>query len=308
MLAYILRRSIQLVFIVWAVSVLVFAIVRILPGDPAQMMAGPNATPDQVGRIRAALGLDQPLLVQYLAFMKSAVQGNLGISYRYSRPVTEMVAEVYPITLRLAFASMGVALLIGVPLGILAALRPESIIDRFSLLLATFCQSMPAFFLGIVLIIIFAVKLRWFPALGYSGLRAMVLPTTTLSLALVPMIIRVTRASFMETLHEDYVRTATAKGVGARRVLIRHVLPNAILPVVTVVGLQFGYLLGGIVAIEMVFNWPGIGYLMIRSVQIRDFPVIQGVIIVVASTFVSVNLLVDLAYAVLDPRIREGMH
>jgi ABC-type dipeptide/oligopeptide/nickel transport system permease component len=305
MLGYIVQRLLQLIFIVWAVSVLVFVVVRLLPGDPAQMMAGPNASPDQVENIRARLGLDKPISYQYWAFLQNAAHGNLGISFRYDRPVTAMIAEVYPITLRLAFVSMGLALLIAVPLGILAAIHPNSLLDRFSLLLASFSQSMPTFFLGIVFLMIFAVKLRWFPALGYQGAKAMVLPAVTLAFGLIAMIIRVTRTSFIEALSADYVRTARSKGLGEPRIVLRHILPNALMPMVTVVGLQFGYLLGGIVAIEMVFNWPGIGYSMVRAIQNRDFPMVQAIIVVVATTFVLMTFVVDILYAVLDPRIRQ---
>ncbi|MBN1315069.1 MAG: ABC transporter permease [Anaerolineales bacterium] len=305
MLGFTVRRFLQFIFIVWAVSVLVFIIVRLLPGDPAQMMAGPNASTVQVDIIRESLGLDKPIHYQYWAFLKSALHGNLGVSYRYSRPVTEMVAEVYPITLRLALVSMGIALLIAIPLGILAAVYPDSLIDRFSLLLASFSQSMPTFFLGIVFLMIFSVKLRWFPALGYEGPKAIVLPAVTLAFGLIAMIIRVTRTSFIEAMRADYVRTARAKGMKRSHVLFGHVLPNAIMPMVTVIGLQFGYLLGGIVAIEMVFNWPGIGFAMVRAIQNRDFPVVQAIIVVVATTFVLTTFAVDIIYAVLDPRVRE---
>ena len=305
MLGYIVRRLLQLILIVWAVSVMVFVVVRLLPGDPAQMMAGPNASPDQVENIRIRLGLDKPISYQYWVFLQNAAHGNLGISFRYDRPVTAMIAEVYPITLKLAFVSMGLALLIAVPLGILAAIHPNTLLDRFSLVLASFSQSMPSFFLGIVFLMIFAVKLHWFPALGYEGVRAMVLPAVTLAFGLIAMIIRVTRTSFIEALSADYVRTARSKGVGEPRIVLRHILPNALMPMVTVVGLQFGYLLGGIVAIEMVFNWPGIGYAMIRAIQNRDFPMVQAIIIVVAITFVLMTFVVDMLYAVLDPRIRQ---
>jgi peptide/nickel transport system permease protein len=305
MLGYIIRRLLQLIFIVWAVSVLVFVVVRLLPGDPAQMMAGPNASPGQVENIRIRLGLDKPISYQYWVFLQNAAHGNLGISFRYDRPVTEMIAEVYPITLRLAFVSMGLSLLVAVPLGILAALHPNSLLDRFSLILASFSQSMPSFFLGIVFLMIFAVKLRWFPALGYEGIKAMVLPAVTLAFGLIAMIIRVTRTSFIEALSADYVRTARSKGLGEPSIVLLHILPNALMPMVTVVGLQFGYLLGGIVAIEMVFNWPGIGYAMVRAIQNRDFPMVQAIIVVVATTFVLMTFVVDLLYAVLDPRIRQ---
>ena len=307
MLGFTIRRFLQLILIVWAVSVLVFVIVRLLPGDPAQMMVGPNATSDQVEQIRKSLGLDKPIAYQYYVFVKNALKGNLGVSYRYSRPVTDMVAEVYPLTLKLAFVSMVIALLIAVPLGILAATHPDSLLDRFSLVLASFSQSMPTFFLGIVFLMIFAVKLHWFPALGYEGLRAMVLPSVTLAFGLIAMIIRVTRSSFLESLRADYVRTARSKGVSQAQVILNHVLPNAVMPMVTVVGLQFGYLLGGIVAIEMVFNWPGIGFAMVRAIQNRDFPVVQAIIVVVATTFVLTTFVVDIVYAMLDPRVRENV-
>lgn len=305
MIGYVIRRLLQLVFIVWAVSVLVFVVVRLLPGDPAQMMAGPNASTEQVENIRIRLGLDKPIIHQYLVFLQDAAHGNLGISFRYDRPVTAMIAEVYPVTLKLAFVSMGLALLVALPLGILGALHPDSLLDRFSLILASFSQSMPGFFLGIVFLMIFAVKLRWFPALGYEGVKAIVLPAVTLAFGLIAMLIRVTRSSFIEALCADYVRTARSKGVSEPRILLNHVLPNALMPMVTVVGLQFGYLLGGIVAIEMVFNWPGIGYAMVRAIQNRDFPMVQAIIVVVATTFVLMTFVVDLLYVLLDPRIRQ---
>ncbi len=282
----------------------VFLMVRLLPGDPAVAIAGVQATPEFVEQVRREFGLDQPLPVQYITFLGRLLQGDLGISTRTRQPVWEELWARFPHTLELALAALVVAALIGIPAGIISAVRPYSLFDNFSMLVALFGVSIPVFWLGLMLMLLFSVQLGWLPATGRGTLAHLVLPAVTLGTASAALIARMTRSSMLEVLTQDYVQTARAKGVPERVVILRHALKNAFIPVVTVLGLQLGTLLSGAVLTETVFAWPGVGRLVVESILARDYPVVQGVVLLLATTFVILNLIVDLVYAWLDPRIR----
>ncbi|MDR7432888.1 MAG: ABC transporter permease [Armatimonadota bacterium] len=282
----------------------VFVAIRLIPGDPAQIMAGQAATEEVVRQIRQSLGLDQPLPVQYLYFLRNVVRGDLGRSLFNGAPVVEELGQRFPRTVRLALASIVVASLIGVPAGILAATRHLSWLDTLVMLVALVGVSMPVFWLGLNLILVFSVRLQWLPAFGYETWRHLLLPSVTLGAASAAIVARMTRSSMLEVLGQDYIRTARAKGLAERVVVNRHALRNALIPVVTVLGLQLGTLLSGAVLTETVFAWPGIGRLLVDAVLARDYPIIQGATLLIAATFVALNLAVDLLYGLLDPRIR----
>lgn len=304
MLPYLAKRIMLAFPVLLGVSIVVFVMIRLIPGDPAELMAGQAATREVVQTIRESLGLDRPLVIQYAYFLRNAVRGDLGKSLFNGEPVREELAQRFPRTLRLALASIAVALLIGVPAGIVSASRQLSWIDSLVMVAALAGVSMPVFWLGLNLILIFAVRLHWLPAIGHETWKHLLLPSITLGAASAAIIARMTRSSMLEVLRQDYVRTARAKGVAEQTVIGRHALRNALIPVVTVVGLQFGTLLSGAVLTESVFAWPGVGRLLVDAVLARDYPIIQGTVLLIATTFVLLNVVVDTAYAVLDPRIR----
>ncbi len=305
MVAYLIRRLLLLIPVVLGVLTLVFFMRALIPGDPIEIMflgqIPPN--PETVAEIRRELGLDAPLPVQYVNYIAGVVQGDLGTSVRTRRPVLVEIQDRYVNTLILTFASLAIALTVGLITGILAAVYRDSLIDTVTMVLALFGLSMPAFWFGLLMIYFFGVQLRWFPVMGSGSLRHLVLPALTLGLIASTIQARVTRSSMLEVLNSDYIRTARAKGLSKAAVVLRHGLKNALIPTVTVLGLQVGGLLGGAFIIETVFAWHGIGELAVRAISQRDFPVIQGVIVVVATTYVVVNLFVDIAYRMLDPRI-----
>jgi ABC-type dipeptide/oligopeptide/nickel transport system permease component len=301
---YILKRLLLAVPVLFGVSVVVFVAIRRIPGDPAQIMAGQAATQEVVEEIRRSLGLDQPLPVQYLYFLRNLLRGDLGRSLFNGAPVVEELAQRFPRTVRLAFASLLVATFIGVPAGIAAATHRLSWVDTLVMVLALAGVSVPVFWLGLNLILVFSVRLGWLPAFGYETGRHLILPSVTLGVASAAVIARMTRSSMLEVLGQDYVRTARAKGLPERSVVYRHALRNALIPVVTILGLQLGTLLSGAVLTETVFAWPGIGRLLVEAVLARDYPVVQGTILLIATTFVVLNVAVDILYAFLDPRIR----
>jgi peptide/nickel transport system permease protein len=298
MYRYLVARLAQLFFVLLFLSILVFTIVRLIPGDPAAVMLGTEATPAAVAEIRREMGLDAPIPVQYVRWVQHVLQGNFGTSWVSKKPALELIVGALPVTLQLVGAAFVVALLIAAPAGILAAIRPRSWIDQGSTAFALLGISMPSFWLGIMLVLLFALELRWLPPSGYlplaadpwGALRATALPALTLGV--------------LDVLALDYVRTARAKGLPEGRVIARHALKNALLSVVTVLGLQLGALLGGSIVIEQVFAWPGIGRLSLAAIQQRDYGVVQGIVLFVATGFVLVNFLVDLVYLYLDPRIR----
>jgi peptide/nickel transport system permease protein len=309
---YILRRLVQMVPVMLLVSLVVFSLLHLTPGDPATTMLGQEATPEAVAALRTRLGLDQPMPVQYVRWLGSVVRGDLGRSIRTNQPVTEAVLERLPVTVQLAAMSILIALAIGIPIGIISALRRNTVLDSGATTLALLGVALPNFFLAILLIYLFSIQLRWLPPIGYvplwddpaENLKRMIMPSLTLGTALAAIIMRLTRSSLLEVMEQDYVRTARAKGLSESRMVRVHALKNGLIPVVTIVGLQIGGLLGGTVITETIFALPGIGRLIIDSIFRRDFPLVQGAVLFVAVAFLLTNLLVDLLYAFLDPRIR----
>jgi len=301
---FLLRRLVLTIPVLLGVATLVFALIHLVPGDPVQAMLGESASPQEMAQLRTRLGLDRPLLVQYVDFMKGAVSGNLGTSLRTGQPVTRAIAERLPATFELAVAAMIVSVMVAIPLGILAAVRAGTLVDQAATAVALAGISMPSFWLGPLLAIVFSVWLGWFPVAGRGTLANLVLPAITLGAPLAATIARMTRASVIEELRELYVLAARARGVSWMRAVLRHAFRNSLVPVVTVIGLQLGSVLTGAVITETIFAWPGVGRLLVQSISARDYPAVQGCILLIAVTYVSTNLLVDVAYGFLDPRIR----
>lgn len=311
MIALIVRRAFELIFLLFGISFLVFSSMHIAPGDPASMIGGPTATESDLAAIRTNLGLDDPFLVQYGRYVKDAVQGDFGYSYQTKQPVSEAITVRFPNTLKLAVASMIIAVIIGISAGLISALRHNSWLDVSSTTFALAGISIPNFWLGALLILVFAVNLQVLPVGGVSspfytwqGIKELILPAITLGTGSAAMIARMTRSSMLEVIRADYVRTARAKGVKERNVIWIHTLKNAMIPVITVIGLNFGFLLGGTIITEKVFAINGIGRLMIDAIASRDFPMVQGSVLLVATLFVVVNLIVDIVYTFIDPRIK----
>ena len=284
-------------------SVVVFALIH-LSGDPVLLMVSPDAPPEVVTSTRHALGFDRPLYEQLARYLGNAAHGDLGLSLRMNRPVTALIRERLPATLQLTLAALVIAIVVAVPAGILSAVKRGSVLDRLAMAGAVAGQAIPIFWLALLLIALFGVRLRWLPVYGSGSLAHFVLPAISLSTIIMGRLARLVRSSMLEVLGQDYVRTARAKGLGESRVLVAHALKNASIPIVTLLGLQFAQLLGGAVVTETIFAWPGIGRLVVEAIFNRDFPVVQGVVLVVSLIFVAVNVLVDLSYAALDPRIR----
>lgn len=304
MLAYIRRRVLLGLFTVLGVSVGVFMMVHVVPGDPVLVMLSEFASPADQQALREQLGLNKPLYIQYWRYMTSALRGDLGRSVRSNRTVVSEIAWRLPNTIRLALAALFLATVIGGASGVISAVRRNTVLDHTTMVGVLMGLSMPSFWLGLMLMIVFAVWLEWLPVAGYEGWRYLVLPGITLSAAPAAVLARLTRSSMLEVLNQDFVRTARAKGLRERTVVVKHALKNSLIPVVTVLGLQVGYLLGGAVITETVFAWPGVGRLVVDAILARDFPVVQGTVLVIALGFVVVNLIVDVLYAYLDPRIR----
>ena len=301
---YVARRAAQMLFVIFGVVTVTFFAVRLVPGDPARIMNRPG-TPESVLKLtREQLGTDKPIPEQYVIFLGNLLRGDLGESFRGGRPVLGAVLDALPNTVSLGIVSILVTTLLAGLLGIVAALRPNSFFDRLTLLFVAVAQATPSFWLGVMLVLVFAIELRWFPAIDLTGPRSFVLPAATLSLALMPLLVRAVRQGFLETLGEGFVRAARARGVSERRLLGVHVMKVAAIPLITLVGLQAGYVLGGAIVIESIFNWPGIGNLALQAIQQRDFPMVQGAVLVIAIVFTVVNFLVDLTYAALDPRVK----
>ena len=302
---YILRRVLIAFPLILAVTTVVFFMLRIaVPGDPAKLMAGDRATPELIEQIRKNLGLDRPIAEQYLIFLRNFVHGDLGRSVKFREPVLGVIARAFPFTAAITFLSVAVGTALGLLIGIITAVYQRTWIDSLGIVTAVFFYSIPTFWLGLMLILIFAVGLRVLPVQGAGTWRHFVLPVATLAVGQSALIARLTRSSMIEVLSTDYVRTARAKGLAQRRVLIGHALKNTLIPVITVVGLSVGGLLGGAVITESIFGLPGVGRLAIDSISNRDYPMIQGTVILVAASFVFVNLIVDIIYAFVDPRIR----
>jgi peptide/nickel transport system permease protein len=304
MIRYLARRLLLTIPVLLGVATLVFALIHLVPGDPAQSMLGESASAEDVARLRESLGLDAPLLAQYKSFLTGIVRGDLGTSFRYGTPVaTEIRSRLFR-TAQLAIAAMAVAIAFAIPLGILAAVFRGTAIDHAAMTLALAGISMPNFWLGPLLAILFAVVLGWLPVAGTGSVWHLVLPAVTLGAALSAILARMTRASLLEELRELYVLAARARGVSRIRAILRHAFRNSLIPIVTVIGLQFGAVLTGTIITETIFAWPGVGRLLIQAINFRDYPLVQGCILFISFTYVVMNLLTDLTYGVLDPRIR----
>ncbi|MBE3034129.1 MAG: ABC transporter permease [Actinobacteria bacterium] len=304
MLRYLVRRLLLTIPVLLGVATLVFALIHLVPGDPAQAMLGEGAAPEELVKLRHSLGLDQPLLVQYKSFLSGIARGDLGTSFRYNTPVTAQIREKLPNTAKLAVAAMVLAILFAIPLGILAAVFRGTIVDYSAMTVALVGISMPNFLLGPLLAILFAVRLGWLPVSGTGSIWHLVLPAVTLGAALSAILARMTRASLLEELRELYVLAARARGVSRTRAVLGHAFRNSLIPIVTIVGLQFGAVLTGTIITETIFAWPGLGRLLIQAINFRDYPLVQGCILFISVTYVAMNLLTDLAYGFLDPRIR----
>ena len=300
---YIIRRLLQLIPVLIGVTIVSFSVLYLAPGDPAVIIAGPEATGEDIARIRTEFGLDQPFYLQYANYLKGAFSGELR-SIRTKRPVIAEVMPRFVNTIELTVVSMVISVIIGIFIGVFSAVKQNSLIDYVGMLIALLGICTPVFWLGLLLILLFSVILGWLPAAGMGGFRHMVLPAVSLAAASIAVIARMTKSSMLEVIRQEYVTVARAKGLTEFKVIFKHALRNALLPTVTVVGLRFGYLLGGAVLTESVFAWPGIGRLLVTSILSRDFPVVQIGLMVVAMTFVLVNLSVDLLYSYLNPRIR----
>lgn len=303
MTSYLLRRGWQSLLVLLGVSVVVFLILH-LTGDPALLLLPPDATAEDIARFRKAMGFDDPVAVQYMRFLKGALRGDFGESVRHGEPALGLVLERLPATFELAGAGLVLALCLAIPTGIVSAVRRNTIVDYVSTVVALLGQAMPTFWLGIMLILVFSVRLSWLPSSGRGDLEHLILPAITLGLFTTARITRLTRSGMLEVLGQDYIRTARAKGVSEPPVVWKHALKNAAIPIVTIVGIELGTLLGGSVITETIFAWPGVGRLSVQAISNRDYPVVQAAVFLLASTFVIVNFLVDLTYTYLDPRIR----
>ncbi|HYM99797.1 MAG TPA: ABC transporter permease [Aestuariivirgaceae bacterium] len=334
MLGYLLRRVTATIPVVVLISALVFLLIHAAPGDPADLLLSDEASPEDIADARRRWGLDQPIYIQYLRFLANIASGDLGTSFRYSDPVIKLIGERLPATIELAIASMLIAILFGVPLGVWAGAKPNSWADNFGSMFGFFGISMPSFWLGIMLILIISGYFNWLPSSGRStygiaqgfetgfyitnslisgntktawdGIKYIIMPAIALGTGMMGLVMRVTRSSVLEIMSEDYVRTARAKGLGERAVLWRHVLRHALVPIITVVGLELGTLLSGSIIVETVFAWPGSGSLLIAAIQSRDYPLITGTVLTYTVAFVVINFAIDILYGVIDPRIRFG--
>lgn len=304
MLKYIIKKIIFTCIVLVGAATCAFLLLHAIPGDTAEALAGPQATVEDVDNLRRAMELDQPLGKQYISYMGNLLHGDLGYSYRTNKPVMDILKSAWPATLQLAVCSMIVAVLLGVPIGIFAAIHRGKAGDTIAMIAAFLGVSMPSFWLALLLIIEFSVNHNWFPFYGREGISSFVLPSLTLGLGVAANIARLTRTSMLEVLGQDYIRTAKGKGVKSGKIIWVHALRNAAVPVVTIIGLQFGVLLGGQVVTETVFSWPDIGRMIVDALNTRDLQIVQGGILILAATFTIINLITDLVYALLDPRIR----
>ncbi|MGG1663646.1 nickel ABC transporter permease [Brevibacillus sp. NRS-1366] len=308
---YIFKRIVSGIIVLFGLSVFTFMLIHFIPGDPVRIMLGQRATVEQIETLREELGLNKPLVVQYLNYASGVVKGDLGTSLKTGRPVSTEIAERFPATAKMAVASLGVAVIVGIGLGVVAARFKDTFIDGLIMTFSTFGMALPGFWLGLLVILVFSVHLGWFPIAGGTGFMDIVLPAVTLGTLMATALCRLTRAGMVEVLSNDYIRTARAKGMGDRIVLLRHAFRNVMIPIIAVIGLEFAGLLGGAVIVEQVFNWPGIGTLAIQAISSRDFPIIQGTTLFIGAIYVLVVILIDVLYAILDPRIdhmakREG--
>ncbi len=304
MTRYVARRLTLSLLILFGVTVVVFALIHLAPGDPARLMLYDTAPEEEVRTMRKTLGLDRPLPLQYWLFLSNALRGDLGRSLYYKQPALGIILEHLPATVELTFAALLVSLVVAVPMGILSAVRRDSIWDYAGMLLATVGQATPVYWLGLMFILLFSVQWTLLPSSGRGGLENLVMPAVTLGAPLMALVTRLVRSGTLDILGEDYIRTARAKGVSERRVIYRHALRNMLIPLVTVVGLQLGALLGGAVITETIFAWPGVGRLIVTAITARDYPLVQAATLLVSVYFVAINLLLDVLYVCIDPRIR----
>ena len=306
MTRYVIRKVLLAIPMLLAMMIFLFLVLQLTPGDPAQVALGESATPENVAKLRQMWQLDDPLYVQIARFIFNSLQGDLGLSYLTKRPVGAELVQTFPATLQLAASAIVIAAALGIPLGILAATRRGSALDSGIMAISLFGLSVPVFVIGLVAILIFGYRLGWFPVAGRTSPTSLILPAVTLALPTAAELARMTRSAMLEQLTQDYLRTARAKGLTGRMVVLGHALRNALIPVVTLLGLRMGALLAGTVVIETVFSWPGLGRLLLDAILARDYPLIRGGVLLIAVVFLAINLLVDLIYAVLDPRIRYG--
>lgn len=304
MLKYILKRLIALIPVIMGVTLLVFVIMQLAPGNPARMILGEMATPEQVAALEEEMGLNKPLLVRYFNYMLNFLKGDMGVSYYKSTSVVSEVMSRFPYTAKLAGVAAILTLIMSIPIGVMAAVKQNSIFDNASLVVTLLGISMPVFWLGLLLIITFSLKLDWFPTGGADTWKSYIMPAFCLAFSNMSTMARTTRSSMLETIRQDYVRTASAKGVPRKAVILRHAFRNALIPTITVLGIQMSQLLGGSVVVETVFAWPGVGRLMIDSISSRDTPMVLGCIVLLTILFSVLNLIIDLCYAVADPRIK----
>jgi peptide/nickel transport system permease protein len=299
---YLLRRLYHSFIVILGITLIIFIITHMI-GDPVSLLLSPEATQSDRDELQRQLGLDRPLPVQYMVFLKDAVQGNFGISFRHQRPALELVLQHLPATLELTLAAMVLSILISIPLGILASIKPGSFLDRAGMTFALFGQSAPVFWIGIMFILLFGVKLQWFPISGRGGIENLIMPAMTLALFSTAAQTRLTRSSLLDVLDKDFIRTARSKGLHEFKVILKHGLKNALIPIITIVALQFGMMLSGAVITETIFAWPGVGRLAVNAIYNRDYPVIQAAVFVTSFFFIFINLLVDIIYSKIDPRI-----
>lgn len=304
MIRHLLRRLLYTLPALWLILTMIFLLIHIVPGDPVLQMLGEDARAEDLAQLRHSLGLDQPLGAQYVHYLEGLARGDWGQSLRYSAPVRPIVLERFPATLELSLAALAVCLAIAVPVGVFSARRRGSKSDRAASFFTLLGLSVPNFALGPILILVFSIEIGWLPVSGRGGIGHLILPAATLGAALAAILARMVRGSMIEELSSDYVRTARAKGITETAVLFRHAFPNALIPVITIVGLQFGSLLAGTIVTETIFSWPGIGRLAVQAISARDYPLLQGCILIIAVSYVAVNLLTDLVYAMVDPRVR----
>ncbi|MBQ9925073.1 MAG: ABC transporter permease [Clostridia bacterium] len=302
---FIAKRLVAMIPVLLGVTLVIYLILNMAPGDPAKVILGEQATPEQIAELREEMGLNDPVLVQYARYIFNLVQGDMGESYNSGLKCNVEIFARFPNTLRLTICAISLAVILALPIGIVAAVKQNSIFDGVSMFIALIGLSMPVFWLGLLLILFFSLRLGWFPSSGAEGWKSLVLPTVTLGFQQMASIARVTRSSMLEVIRADYIRTARAKGVAESKVITKHALKNALIPTVTVVGLQFGGMLGGSVMTESVYAWPGVGRLMVQSINKRDIPMVLGCVIMFSVTSSVVNLLVDVLYGFIDPRIKS---
>lgn len=304
MRTYLVHRLLLSLLAVWGVATIVFFVLRVIPGDPATMFAGPSATATQIEEVRVRLGMDRSMLTQYVDYTGDVASLNFGTSYRWNRPVLELIVERIPATALLATAALVIAVVIGIPFGLIAAMQRGRWPDRVISVVSLIGQALPNFWIGIVLILLFSANLRLLPSSGIGTWKHLIMPAFTLSLPLLGVLVRLVRAGLVEVMNEDFIRTARARGVSENTVLVKHAGRNILIPVITMIGLQFAQMLGGTVVIETVFGWPGLGRLLVDAVGTRDYSIVQAAIVAIALAYTAVNFAVDLTYGVLDPRVR----